>query len=288
MGNNQPAIQHISDTARWAAVYRAKETERTDALFRDPYARRLAGERGEQIAAALPFHEQHSWSWVARTIAFDRFIAEQLSGGVDMVVNLAAGLDMRPFRMELPKALTWVEVDLPGILDYKEEIFGAEKPVCTLERVRMDLADVDGRRRLFAGLGGRAKKALVLTEGLMIYLTPEQAGALAEDLFNVRAFQNWVIDIASPGLLQMLLQNTDVEFGEGVAKLKFAPANGPDFFKPYGWETVRVDSLGKTAAALKRLPKELEPMLALPENPTQMGPIPWSGVCLMGRVQRGV
>jgi methyltransferase (TIGR00027 family) len=284
MGDDRPAIQHISDTARWAAVYRAKETERPDALFRDPYARRLAGERGEQIAAALPFHEQHSWSWVARTVAFDRFIGEQLSDGVDMVVNLAAGLDMRPFRMELPKGLMWVEVDLPGILDYKEEIFGAEKPVCALERVRMDLSDTDGRRRLFARLGGRAKKALVLTEGLMIYLTAEEAGALAKDLFDVRAFQSWVLDIASPGLLQMLLQNTDAEFGEGVAKLKFAPANGPDFFKPYGWETVRVDSLGKTAAALKRLPKELEPMLAMPENPTQMGPIPWSGVCLLGRV----
>lgn len=286
MSNNQPVIQHISDTARWAAVYRAKETERPDALFRDPYARRLAGERGEQIAAALPFHEQHSWSWVARTYAFDLFIIEQLRDGVDMVVNLAAGLDMRPFRMELPKALTWVEVDLPRILDYKEEIFGAEKPLCTLERVRMDLADVDGRRRLFAGLGRRAKKALALTEGLIIYLTAEQAGALAKDLFGARSFERWVLDIASPGLLEMLLQNTDMEFGEGVAKLKFAPENGPDFFKPYGWETLRVDSLGKTAAELKRLPKELEPMLAMPENPTQMGPIPWSGVCLLGRAER--
>ena len=284
MSDDQPSIQHISDTARWAAVYRAKETERPDALFRDPYARRLAGERGEQIAAALPFHEQHSWSWVARTVAFDRFITEQLRDGVDMVVNLAAGLDMRPFRMELPKSLMWVEVDLPGILDYKEEIFGAEKPVCELERVRMDLADVDGRRRLFERLGGRAKKALVLSEGLMIYLAAEEAGALAQNLFEVSSFQSWVLDIASPGLLQMLLPNTDMEFGEGVAKLKFAPENGPDFFKPYGWETVRVDSLGKTAAALKRLPKELEPMLAMPENPTQMGPIPWSGVCLLGRV----
>jgi len=284
MSDNRPSIQHISDTARWAAVYRAKETERPDALFRDPYARQLAGERGEQIAAALPFHEQHSWSWVSRTVAFDRFIAEQLRDGVDMVVNLAAGLDMRPFRMELPKALTWVEVDLPGILDYKEEIFGAEKPLCKLERVRIDLADVDGRRRLFAGLGRRSQKALVLSEGLMIYLEAEEAGALAEDLFNVRAFQSWVLDIASPGLLQMLLPNTDMEFGEGVAKLKFAPANGPDFFRPYGWGTVRVDSLGKTAAELKRLPPELEAMVAMPENPTQMGPIPWSGVCLLGRV----
>lgn len=283
MSDHQPAIQHISDTARWAAVYRAAETERSDALFRDPFARRLAGERGVQIAAALPFHEQHSWSWVARTYLFDRLITEQLKDGVDMVVNLAAGLDMRPYRMALPAGLTWVEVDLPGIIDYKEGLIEGEKPSCALERVRLDLADVDARRALSAALGGRAKKGLVLSEGLIIYLTADEAGDLAKDLFDARFFASWVLDIVSPGLLQMLLQNTDVEFGEGVAKLKFAPENGPDFFKPYGWKTVSVDSLAKTAAGLKRLPKELEAMIAMPENPTQMGPIPWSGVCLLGR-----
>ncbi|PYL21082.1 MAG: SAM-dependent methyltransferase, partial [Verrucomicrobia bacterium] len=45
----------MSDTARWVAVYRARETQRTDAVFRDPFARQLAGERGEQIAASMSF-----------------------------------------------------------------------------------------------------------------------------------------------------------------------------------------------------------------------------------------
>ena len=55
-------IRNISDTALLAAVYRARETERADALFRDPFARRLAGERGEQIAKSLVFSEKNSWS----------------------------------------------------------------------------------------------------------------------------------------------------------------------------------------------------------------------------------
>jgi len=58
----EPLIRDISDTARWVAVYRARETERPDAVFRDPFARALAGERGERIAAALPFFEEHAWS----------------------------------------------------------------------------------------------------------------------------------------------------------------------------------------------------------------------------------
>ncbi len=53
MSDSQATVQNISDTARWAAVFRARETERPDALFRDPYARRLAGERGFQIVENL-------------------------------------------------------------------------------------------------------------------------------------------------------------------------------------------------------------------------------------------
>jgi methyltransferase (TIGR00027 family) len=148
---SSPTIRHISDTARWAAVYRARETEGQNPLFRDPFARRLAGERGEQIAKATPFHEKHSWSWVTRTYLFDSIISEQVAHGTDVVVNLAAGLDTRPYRMQLPERLKWVEVDLPEILDYKEELLKAEKPTCTLRRVRATrITAVRARGEVFA------------------------------------------------------------------------------------------------------------------------------------------
>src|SRR5882672_10901745 len=123
-------IRNITDTALLAAVYRARETERADALFSDPLARRLAGERGEQIAKSLLFSEKHAWSWFARTYLFDQFITQCLREGCDLVVNLAAGLDARPYRLALPASLKWIEVDLPDITDYKEEILRDEKPSC--------------------------------------------------------------------------------------------------------------------------------------------------------------
>jgi methyltransferase (TIGR00027 family) len=280
---NQPAIRHISDTARWAALYRARENERPDALFRDPFARRLAGKRGEEIAAALPFHEKHSWSWVTRTYLFDQFITEAIHAGADLVVNLAAGLDTRPYRMALPSSLTWVEVDLPGILDYKEEVLGSEKPACALERVRLDLTDARARRDLFDRLSGGARKALIISEGLIIYLSADEAGALAEDLARQRTFQRWVLDIASPGLLRMLLRNTQAQFSQDVAPLKFAPEDGPQFFARHGWRVVDVRSKLKTAARLKRVSLGMRLLSLLPENPARMGKRPWSGVCLLAR-----
>src|SRR5262249_81560 len=197
------AVRNISDTALWAARYRARETERPDGLFRDPYARRLAGERGEQVAAAFPTHDRNEWAWIMRTVLFDRFLTQQIAAGADMVVNLAAGLDARPYRMTLPAALQWVEVDLPDLLSYKEEILRGEKPARALTRVALDLSDLGARRALFADLSRRAGNAVVLTEGLLIYFSREEVGVFADDLGAQPTFRHWILDIASPGLLKM-------------------------------------------------------------------------------------
>ncbi|MGH9483323.1 MAG: class I SAM-dependent methyltransferase, partial [Terriglobales bacterium] len=188
-------IRNVSDTALWTAVYRARESERSDPLFYDPYARRLAGERGMRIADAIPFAQRNEWSFTARTYLFDQLITQEIHQGADLVLNLAAGLDTRPYRMALPARLQWIEVDLPEILDYKEEILGSEAPVCQLVRMRLDLADGAARRALFQRLAEHAQRVLILTEGLLIYFTPEQVGVLARDLAAPAAFQRWILDL---------------------------------------------------------------------------------------------
>ncbi len=276
-------LRNISDTARWAAVYRAQETDRPDALFRDRFARRLAGERGQQIADSLPDSQKTAWAWVMRTYLFDQFIAEQVAQGVELVLNLAAGLDARPYRMNLPAALHWVEVDLPEPLDFKEEVLANEKPVCALERVRLDLSQVDARRQLFQRLGSRARKALVITEGLLTYLTPEEVGALAEDLARPPSFQRWVLELGSPGLLKMIQKQWNQRLGQAGAPLKFAPKEGPPFFTRFGWKPIDVRSVLKTAARLKRISFGMRLVALLPESKGKQGSRPWSGICLFAR-----
>ena len=114
-------IANISDTAFWVAVYRAMESERPDAHFHDPYARLLAGRHGEQIVRKLPFAKSAAWAMIVRTIVMDEFIMRCVNEGAGTVVNLAAGLDARPYRLPLPASTQWIEVDLPDILTYKEE-----------------------------------------------------------------------------------------------------------------------------------------------------------------------
>ena len=280
---DEPLIRDISDTARWMAVYRARETERADAVFKDPFARALAGERGERIANAMKFSDENAWSFIARTHLFDRFVTRLAQHGADTIVNLAAGLDTRPYRMELPSSLRWVEVDLPDILDYKEEILGDAKPVCELERVRLDLSNEDGRRGLFADLGRRAKQVAVISEGLVIYLMPEAVAALARDLSGPPAFQHWVLDLTSPGLIEMMKQSVGSAMSAAGAPFLFAPAEGPPFFAAHGWQPIEVRSLIKSAAKIGRLPLALRMFAMLPDSNGAQGSRPWSAVCLFAR-----
>jgi methyltransferase (TIGR00027 family) len=282
MSETESKIRNISDTARWVAVYRARETERTDAVFRDPFARRLAGERGEQIATSMSFAEKNSWPFVARTWLIDQLISTQVRQGTDMVVNLAAGLDARPYRMDFPSSLQWIEVDLPEILAYKEDVLRNETSVCQLERVRLDLSDEPARRELFSALGRRANRALVVSEGLLVYLDEEEVISLGRDLAAARSFQNWVNDLASPALLKMLAKKMGAPLDQAGAPLKFAPREGPDFFLSSGWKPVEIQSVLHTAAKLNRLSFFLR-LIAKISSPAFQAKRPWSGVCLLAR-----
>lgn len=277
-------IRNISDTAHWVAFYRALESERADALFHDPFAKRLAGERGARITEGQAFANRNAWSFVARTVLIDRFISDAVANGADMVVNLAAGLDARPYRMTLPSHLQWIEVDLPEILAYKTEQLAGETPRCVLERVALDLSNVAARRELFDRLSARAKAVMVVSEGLVVYLSPEEVLSLATDLARTPAFNRWALDMVSPALMRMMQRTMGQQLQHAGAPFKFAPVEGPAFFERAGWKPLEARSLLHTAAHLRRLSWRMRLIALLPDTKGRVPKSPWGGVCLFEKI----
>jgi methyltransferase (TIGR00027 family) len=245
-------IQHISDTARWVALYRAMESERPDALFRDPYARRLAGEWDERTLRKIPRGRSAASPMIVRTVVIDELVIELLRDeGQGLVLNLAAGLDTRPYRLDLPAELRWVEVDLPDILSYKKGLLEDERPRCRLERVALDLRESKARRKLFDRLGSAHRTAVILTEGLLVYLKRAEVMALASDLHRPESFRFWITDLVSPQLLRWMQKTWSSSLASGVA-MQFAPEEGTAFFKPAGWREKRFISMAEEARRFKR------------------------------------
>lgn len=248
-----PPVTHISDTALWVAMYRAMESERPDAIFRDPFARKLAGPRGEEILAGIPKGRQFAWPMIVRTAVMDEIIIDTVrEHGVDTVLNLAAGLDARAFRLRLPAALRWVDADLPDILAYKKEKLQGERPVCSVEFASVDLTVEGERGVLFQRVGAAARQALVITEGLLVYLGPEQVATLAQDLHARPTFRWWLLDLGSPQLLKFIEKSWGKTLRAGGAPFRFAPAEGTAFFKPHGWNEVQYRSIFEESIRLKR------------------------------------
>src|ERR1051325_8513901 len=247
-------LANISDTARWVAMYRAMESEKRDAIFRDPYAARLAGARGAEILAGMPKGRRFAWPMIVRTALFDEIIL-RLAGEVDTVLNLAAGLDARPYRLPPPPTWKWIDVDLPAMIDYKRGVLSTETPRCDVEFVAVDLADREARRALFARGGASATRGLVATEGLLVYLTREQVGEFAADLHAQPSFQFWLIDIVAPFIMEMMRKTWGRQLDAAAAKCRFAPEEGPAFYEPFGWRTAEARNTFVEAQRLRRLPR---------------------------------
>jgi methyltransferase (TIGR00027 family) len=279
MSGPDHSITHVSDTARWTALHRATESARPDALFSDPLAERLAGEHGRAIVANVPWSTRNGWWLVARTKIIDDAIAEAIAEGCDRVLNLAAGLDTRPYRLELPSEFTWVEADLPKLLEEKTQLLADHAPRCRLTRVAVDLADSQARDAFLDDALNGATKALVLTEGLLMYLDDSDVVALSAAIKRPEVAW-WMLDFAGPGLKRMM--NKKMAGMLQNAPFKFAPENGLAYFEGLGWRTVEVEALYMAAHRFRRLPMFMRPLTWLPQpDPRHPGGRAWSATALL-------
>lgn len=228
-------IEHVSDTAFWVAHYRAVESRREDALFNDPFAERLTDERGKKIADSMEGVSLYSeFAVITRTVIIDRFIYQLIEDGVDTIINLGAGLDARPYRMDLPAELDWIEVDHPGIVAHKEKILASETPKCRLTRVAADLADDELRKTFLKSVAPQSKKVLIVTEGVIPYLSADHVANLAKELSAQERFTYWITEYFHPDMYTHLQHPARTAVMKR-APFQFYPPNWFDFFRDLGW-----------------------------------------------------
>lgn len=226
-------INDVSDTALWIAAYRARETESTRPLFRDPLAARLAGDKGRALAKRMPGAEQFFWMTVVRTVVIDELLLEAIARGAGTVLNLGAGLDTRPYRLKLPAGVRWIEADMPGIIARKEQLLRDERPHCELVRRAVDLSDAPARRALLdeASSGG---DVVVLTEGVLGYLSEPEVSDLARDVHAQARLRTWIADSSARFLNRIVrarVQRRELE----KAPIRFEPDDWEAYFRDRGF-----------------------------------------------------
>ena len=208
MSPNGGEITHVSDTALMVAACRAHETDLEDAFVHDPFAARLAGERGFAILAALPHSNVVRLGLAIRTRFVDELLLEALAMcPIATVLSVGCGLDTRPWRLDLRSDPRWIEIDFSDVLDYKDRLMSGETPRCRRERLTLDVNDPAQRTAMYEAAG--SAPALMITEGLLLYLPAATVEALATEVRSRSSVVHWISDITTSAFSRVLGGGSD-------------------------------------------------------------------------------
>jgi methyltransferase (TIGR00027 family) len=245
-------------SAFWIAAVRARETERHDRLFEDPFARDLAGQRGFSMMAASERASGGENAFIpVRVRWFDDLAVATTASGVRQVVLLGAGLDTRPHRLDLPADVDWYELDREEVFADKEPVLAGATPRCRRRTVVGDLMDDWVASLIDAGFDER-RQTLWLAEGLFFYLTEERIMAILRTAARLCAPPSlFAADvIGTAGLDSPVMR----PYRDWCADNGVPPPFGADdptaLLRAGGWHPAHVTAPGAADANYGRLPSQ--------------------------------
>lgn len=237
----------VADTSRYTAAVRARESERPDRLFFDPYARTLAGDIGFTIMRNL---EQEHGSSIEnpflpiRTKYFDDFLMRILQHTtIDQIVILAAGMDARAYRLPLLSHYKLFELDRPELIALKNQILSNEHaiPYCDRYTIGADLSKEWERQLIEAGFHPE-KPAIWLAEGFFVYLKQPSVEHVLKQVERLSASGSWLgADLISEAFINGPWAEKDRTYLKKYGlSWEFGTDEPERFLKRFGWDAQAV------------------------------------------------
>lgn len=233
----------VASTGLLVAAIRAHETARGDRLFDDPYAAKLAGERGRRLleAALTESGEQATVQIVVRTRFWDDALL-RAARVAQQVVIIAAGMDARAYRLDWPDGTTVYEIDQPHVISAKSELLADDTPRCRRAGVGIDLAQDWPDALVSAGFDPQAP-TVWLMEGLLQYLDESLVRTLFERVDELSAPNSMLLyEVVGTVLLQSPMLATVLEaMAEQGSPWVFGTDDPRRLAERHGWSAAVTD-----------------------------------------------
>ncbi|WP_394839290.1 SAM-dependent methyltransferase [Pendulispora rubella] len=186
-------LSFIETTALIVAYHRSLEHARPDRLFADPFAAAFVEAAQAEGIASDTMPAAPTDYFAVRTRFFDEYLLKAVHAGCRQMVTLAAGLDARAFRLQLPRGVRLFEVELATMLRFKESVLSTLRARRECDRVLVptDLRDDWPAALVEAGFDTSVPTAW-LVEGLLFYLTNEDGDRLLQRVTKLSAPGSWL------------------------------------------------------------------------------------------------
>jgi methyltransferase (TIGR00027 family) len=206
MSPNSFRLDALAMTAWWTAAARARESQRSDRLFDDPWAVILVGEEGvDAFDRAITDHGKGTGDLHAVTTRFfdDFLLRVAATYGIQQVVLVASGFDTRAFRLWWPPQTRLFELEQPQVIAYKESKFSliGATAACLRRAIGVNLNEpwTDSLRR--AGFDPH-QRSVWLLEGFLYFLAEPAVRHLLEAITGLAAPGSWLgLDVVNGDML---------------------------------------------------------------------------------------
>jgi O-methyltransferase involved in polyketide biosynthesis len=166
-------LEGVSATTLWTLRNRATEAKRSDGVIRDPWAVTLLDAIDYDYATFGRPSQVHA----LRALAFDEAARDYLATHPKAsVVALAEGMQTSFWRLDragVADEITWYSVDLPPVMELREQLLPRDHRIVDLAQSALDFSWMD---RVATDHG-----VFITAEGLLMYLQPDDALGLIRD-----------------------------------------------------------------------------------------------------------
>ena len=211
-----------------------QDAEREQPVCGDTYAKVFMNEQGLEILEAFKDETRPNTSNVARHRIIDDLLRQELLANRDLtVVIIGAGFDTRAFRL---KGGTWIELDEPQVITYKEERLPASSSDNELQRIAIDFA-TDSLEQKLDSLSGRSPVTIVI-EGVLMYLEKATVDALLQTLRRLFPQHKLICDLMTTDFLDKNAGTIHEKLTGMGATFKFTMDNPEELFVKNGYRQI--------------------------------------------------
>lgn len=246
-------MKPISKTAFYCCGIRMRDAESSKPVCGDTYAKVFMNEDGLRILEAFKDETRPNASNVARHRIIDDFLRKELLANPTLcVVIIGAGFDSRGFRLQ---GGTWVELDEPQVIAYKNERLPASDCKNELHRIPIDFS-TDSLEEKLSSFSGRTPVVVVI-EGVFMYLDEDAISQLLQTLHRLFPRHKLICDLMNRKFFEKYSRTIHEKMTGLGTSFKFTVDNPEDLFLQNGYSRTGLVSIVESAVEFQsiKIPK---------------------------------